>query len=126
MAQQDVFHVAAYRHLAPAYHGHDAHQLLVCGTAHVQGLSVCQFHFLKVGFPVVTRTALALAVCRFLHPYRFSLPSLVGGFRFAAGLRCIIRLALPLGGYALRDKFFHEILVYLRHPAALLCHIIVI
>ena len=50
----------------------------------------------------------------------------MGGFRFAAGLRCIIRLVLPLGRHALRDKFFHEILVYLRHPAALLCHIILI
>ena len=74
----------------------------------------------------VSRTTLALAGCRFLHLHRFPLPSLMGGFRFAAGLRCVIRLALPLGGYALRDKFFHEILVYLRHTAALLCHIIVI
>ena len=96
------------------------------GSAHVQGLSVCQFHFLKVGFPVVARTALALAGCRFLYLHCFSLPSLVGGFRFAAGLRFIIRLALPLGGYTLRDKFPHKILVYLRHPAALLCHIILI
>ena len=58
--------------------------------------------------------------------YRFSLPSLMGGFRFAAGLRCIIRLVLPLGRHALRDKFFPEIIVYLRHTAALLCHITVI
>lgn len=70
VAQQNVFHVAAYRHLAPAYHRHDTHQLLVRGAAHVQGLSVCQFHFLKIGFPVVARTALALAGCRFLYLWK--------------------------------------------------------
>lgn len=48
VAQQNVFHVAAYRHLSPAYHRHDTHQLLVGRAAHVQGLSVYQFHFLKV------------------------------------------------------------------------------
>ena len=47
-------------------------------------------------------------------------------FKFITGKRCIILLALSFGGYALRDKFFHKILVYLRHTAALLCHIIVI
>ena len=83
-------------------------------------------HFLKVSFPVVSRATFAPAGCRFLHPYRFRMLFFFGGFRFATGQWRIIRLVLPLGGYALRDKFFHEILVYLRHPAALLCHIIVI
>ena len=115
--QQNVFHVAAYRHLAPAYHRHDTHQLLVRGTAHVQGLSVCQFHFLKLSFLVVARTALAPAGCRFLYLHRFCL----------CFLRYIIRLIIILfTGNTLRDKLFHEILVYLRHPAALLCHIILI
>ena len=112
MACQDVFHIAADRYLAPAYHRYDAHQLLVGRSAHVQGLAVGQFHFLEIGFPVVARTVPALAGCRFFR------------LRF---LRCVIRFpSIWLAGYALRDKFPHEILVYLRHCAVLLCHIIVV
>ena len=44
---------------------------------------------------------------------------------FLNDLTCRL-MDLPLGGYTLRDKFPHKILVYLRHPAALLCHIILI
>ena len=126
VAQQDVFHVAAYCHLAPAYHRHDTHQLLVRGTAHVQGLSVCQFHFLKVGFPVVTRTALCACGVSVSPPAPFQAAVPRGRFPFRRRAASASSGDLLLGGYALRDKFFHEILVYLRHPAALLCHIIVI
>ena len=86
-------------------------------AAHVQGLAVGQFHFPEVGFPVVARTVPALAGCRFLRLRRFRL-------RF---LRHVIRLPyVLLAGYALRDEFPHEILVYLRHCAVLLCHVIVV
>lgn len=61
MAQQNIFHVAAGSRFAPADNRYNTHQLFMCGAADVQRLSVGQFHFLEIGFPIVTRSIFPFA-----------------------------------------------------------------
>ena len=129
MAQQNIFHVAAGSRFAPADNRYNTHQLFMRGAADVQRLSVGQFHFLEIGFPLVTRSIFPFAggwffrLRLFCHLYDFCLPCFFLHFR-RIFLWCCIRLVIPFSGYALRDNFFHEIFVYLRFSAVLFCHII--
>ena len=66
MAQQNIFHVAAGSRFAPADNRYNTHQLFMCGAADVQRLSVGQFHFLEIGFPIVTRSIFCFFSSSFL------------------------------------------------------------
>ena len=91
MAQQNIFHVAAGSRFAPADNRYNTHQLFMRGAADVQRLSVGQFHFLEIGFPIVTRSIFPFAVV--LSPVRL-LPAL-----FLSPLPAHLPLVLHPAGY---------------------------
>lgn len=98
MAQQNIFHVAAGSRFAPADNRYNTHQLFMCGAADVQRLSVGQFHFLEIGFPIVTRSIFRLRAAVFpfavvLSPVRL-LPAV-----FLSPLPAHLPLVLHPAGY---------------------------